>query len=285
MLMAFAVIGLVNFLERGVDESLAAEKKFRAHLLLRSARTLAGHPDLERGDPLLRQAISAVSSYEITLSSEGTRLAINQIAADPRQRFFAQRLFVKWGMDATQAQTLADSIIDWIDPNDRPRPQGAEKDYYQAQGQSGHPFDRPFQDINDLLLVRGADVMDKLKGNWRDYFTIYGDGTIDMQLAQSELLEALFDVTGNEVSRLIRGRLGPDGLADTEDDHTFAAMPEVRALLDVPQQNYNRVLPLLTLKHPIQRVECLARVGTLERRLTVLTGPGLKLVREENVVP
>jgi hypothetical protein len=47
MLMSFAVIGLVAHLSRGLDESLHAEKEFRARLLLQSARTLAAHPEIE----------------------------------------------------------------------------------------------------------------------------------------------------------------------------------------------------------------------------------------------
>jgi general secretion pathway protein K len=281
MLMAFAVIGLVEHLSRGLDESLEAEKKFRAHLLLESARTLSGHPDIERGDPLLRQAVSATSSYEVTLATEGMRLAINELGTSPIQRRFAQRLFEKWGMDAVQATTLAESIADWVDPNDKPRSHGAEKDYYTPRGQLDFPFNRPFQNIGDVLLVRGADELDKHRPNWRDSFTLYGDGTIDMHLAPSEILEALFDVSPAEVGRFLRTRLGPDGVPDTEDDPHFATLPEVRKLLDVPETNYQAVLPLLTLHHPIKRVECLARVGRMERRLTLLNGAGLNLAREE----
>src|ERR1051325_1574837 len=80
MLMSFAVIGLVTHLSRGLDESLRAEKEFRARLLLQSARTLASHPDIEWGDSLLHQRVSSSTSYEIILGTEGMRVAINQIA-------------------------------------------------------------------------------------------------------------------------------------------------------------------------------------------------------------
>lgn len=281
MLMSFAVIGLVNHLSRGLDDSLEAGKVFRAHLLLESARTLASHPDIQRGDPLLRQAVSASSSYEVTLTTEGTRFAINELATSPIQRRFARRLFEKWGLDSQQAETLTESIMDWIDVDDRPSSHGAEKEFYTAQGHLDFPFNRSFQDLGDVLLVRGADELDHLKPNWRDYFTLYGDGTIDVHLASEEMLAALFDVTPAEVGRFLRTRLGPDGRAETEDDPHFATLPEVRRLLDVPGPNYRAVVSLLTVDHPIKRVECLARVGRLERRLTVLSGPGLKLVHEE----
>jgi len=281
MLMAFSVMGLVKHLSRGLDESIYAEKEFRARLLLQSARVLAEHPAIERGDPLLRQPLSSVSSYEVMITTEGIHLAINQLGKDPKQRHFAERLFERWGMDSKQARSLTEAIADWIDPNDRPRPQGAERDYYMTLGRPDFPYNRPFDNLDDLLLVRGFEEVDHLHPDWRDAFTLFGDGTIDVHMASAEMLAILFDVTPGEVSRFISARLGPDGLPDTMDDQRFKTLPQVRALLDVPQENYKAVADLLTLEHPIKRTECVAHAGNLERRLTILSGPGLNLIREE----
>src|SRR5687767_10999749 len=95
MMMSFAVLGLVSNLSRGLDESIHAEKDFRARLLLQSARVLAGHPEIEWGDPLLRQEVSSSSSYDVSINTEGERLALNQLATSPVQREFARRLFEK----------------------------------------------------------------------------------------------------------------------------------------------------------------------------------------------
>jgi general secretion pathway protein K len=281
MLVSFAVIGLITHLSRGLDEALYAEKEFRARLLLQSARTLSTHPDIEWGDPLLRQRVSSTLSYEVVLTTEGVRLAINQLVNSAVQRQFAQRLFVKWGMDERDAQTLIDSIADWIDSDDRPRGHGGEREHYRALGNPHFPFNRPFDDLDDLLLVRGADELDYLRPDWRDQFTLYGDGTIDVHRSSPELLAALFDVTPSEIGRFISARLGADGLAETIDDPRFTSLAEVRALLDVPRANYAAVSALLTLNHPIKRTDCRAWAGQLERRLTVLSGPGLHLIHEE----
>lgn len=281
MLMSLAVIGLVNLLSRGLDESADAEKDFRARLLLDSARTIAAHPAILRGDPLLRQRVSSATSYEIILSTEGSRLAINQLAASNLQRRFAQRLFENWGLDSSHARTLVESIADWTDPDDQPLPQGAERDLYLALEHPDHPFNRPFAALDELLLVRGADEMERLQPGWRDFFTLYGDGTIDIHTAPGPLLEALFNVSHSEISRLLRTRNGADGIPDTEDDETLKTLAEVRSALDVPEPNYRRASTLVTLAHPIRRTVCLARAGSLERRLIILSGPGLMLLREE----
>ncbi len=280
MLMSFAVLGLVSNLSRGLDESIHAEKEFRARLLLQSARTLAAHPDIEWGDPLLSQWVSNTSSYEVFLTTEGTRLCINQLT-NSAQRDFAQRLFQKWGMDERQAETLTESINDWLDPGDRPRSHGAERDYYTTLGRPDLPYNRPFDNIDDLTMVRGAEELDNVRPDWREFFTIYGDGGIDLHRASAEMLAVLFDVTESEVSRFINARLGPDGLQDTIDDRRFATLAEARRVLDVPQANYNAVAALLVLDHPVKRTECLARAGSLERRLTIISGPAISLIREQ----
>ena len=281
MLMSFAVVGLVSHLSRGLDESIYAEKEFRARLLLQSARTLAAHPEIEWGDPLLHQDVSSISSYEVFITTEGTRLAINQLATNSTERLFALRLFEKWGMDRREAEALAEAIADWIDPGDRPRAHGAERDYYARLGRPDLPYNRPLDNIDDVLLIRGSEDLDLIRPDWRDSFTLYGDGTIDVHRASSEMLEALFDVTDSEVGRFMRFRVGPDGKPFTIDDPHFTTLAEVRRLLDVPQANYAAVSALLTLNHPIARIECHARVGKVQRHLTMINGPGLNLIHEE----
>ena len=95
------------------------------------------------------------------------------------------------------------------------------------------------------------------------------------------MLAVLFDVTESEVSRFVSTRLGPDGLPDTIDDFRFPTLVEARRVLDVPQLNYAAVSALLTLDHPVKRTECLARAGSLERRLTIISGPAVSVIREE----
>ena len=180
-----------------------------------------------------------------------------------------------------QAETLAESIVDWIDADDRPRSHGAERDFYLPLGNPHFPFNRPFDDVNDLILVRGGEELDLVRPDWSDFFTLYGDGTIDIHRVPAEILEVLFDVTPSEISRFVSARRGPDGIADTIDDPRFSSLAQVRAMLDVPEANYAAVSKLLTLDHPIKRAECHAWVGDLERRLTIVTGPGLFLIREE----
>jgi hypothetical protein len=53
-------------------------------------------------------------------------------------------------------EEAADSILDWLDADDEPRPYGAEFDYYQQLQPAYSPANGPIQSIEQLLLVKGV---------------------------------------------------------------------------------------------------------------------------------
>ena len=57
---------------------------------------------------------------------------------------------------ARNDRAVADAILDWIDPDDAPRPFGAEADYYQGLAVPYAPRNGVPQCLEELLLVRGV---------------------------------------------------------------------------------------------------------------------------------
>src|SRR5690606_8014740 len=53
-------------------------------------------------------------------------------------------------------EQIADSILDWIDPDDEPRPYGTESDIYQSQSPPYFARDGALESIDELLLVDGV---------------------------------------------------------------------------------------------------------------------------------
>lgn len=51
---------------------------------------------------------------------------------------------------------IADAILDWIDPDNEPRPNGAEEGYYLSMRPSYRPRNGPMQSAHELLMVRGV---------------------------------------------------------------------------------------------------------------------------------
>jgi type II secretory pathway component PulK len=70
-------------------------------------------------------------------------------------------------------EDIANSILDWIDPDDSPRPNGAESDYYNGLDPPYQCKNAPLDTLEELLLVKGVTPQ-LLYGNDRN-----GNGLLD----------------------------------------------------------------------------------------------------------
>src|SRR3954447_14900646 len=88
------------------------------------------------------------------LESESARLNLNTILLADQSGKNAGRTLLMSLPGMTEA--IADAILDWIDPDDDPREQGAERDYYAALPHPYAPRNGPLASIDELLLIRGV---------------------------------------------------------------------------------------------------------------------------------
>jgi type II secretory pathway component PulK len=81
-------------------------------------------------------------------------------------------------------QDVANAILDWMDPDDTPRQDSAENDYYSAQSPPYQCKNGPFDSLEELLLVKGVTPQ-LLFGNDRNRNGVLdpgednGDGQVD----------------------------------------------------------------------------------------------------------
>ena len=62
----------------------------------------------------------------------------------------------KRGIEESEADTLADTIADFVDNDNIPRLHGAEKDFYEQQKLHYVPFDGPLTSLDQMLLIPGV---------------------------------------------------------------------------------------------------------------------------------
>lgn len=87
------------------------------------------------------------------MSDESAKLNINTLPLEKSRLAAArQRLLVLPGMTLQ----IADAILDWRDPDEEVSEFGAETSYYAAQSSARLPRQGPFEDLNELLFVRGV---------------------------------------------------------------------------------------------------------------------------------
>lgn len=137
----------------------------------------------------------------ISIEDESARLSLNHIAGsngtfnsetDPTGSYYgtALRLFRKLHLPAGD---LCDTIADWVDEDDIPKPGGAESPWYLARKPSFAAKNARFDTFEELALLKGfsSDVLEKI----RPFVTVYAESSIaapvNINTAPKELLTAL----------------------------------------------------------------------------------------------
>jgi general secretion pathway protein K len=124
-----------------------------------------------------------VGALTISVQDEAGKVDLN--SADDR----LIRALVN-GLGLAPAEAITDAILDFRDPNDDKRSNGAEAAEYREAGRIMGPKNAPVLVIEELGQVLGLDasIIDRL----RPFVTLYtGQTSVDPEAAATELLEAL----------------------------------------------------------------------------------------------
>ncbi len=273
IIMSIAVLGVRQSLEFGWEENTYNKMRFQAKLLAESGLALATHPDISPGDTALTREHATGGKIEVSIGTEGGHILINAIEDDVIEDT-VRELFILWGLDATEATIAVDSLHDWVDDNSRVRTNGAENDYYTAEGYSEFPLNEPFVSLEQMTLVRGMDRVARAKPDWRNYFTLYGDGTIDVHEAPADLLEAFFATNETAAENFVRNLTGPDGIENTDDDVRYDSLDDVRNSLGLPEETMTRVENWAGVSNTVKRIKSKGIVGDFTYTLIVLIEEG-----------
>lgn len=221
LLMSVTVMGVVEYIRYSAEESKLAAYEFRALHLAESGLAVGMHPNIRRGDIVLKQKVGPESGFDVVINYEGARLPINY-ATDERLREAIYNLFIYWQLNAEDASIAADSLADWVDNDNTPRANGAEADYYKQLGIYDAPRNQGFVRVDEMLLVRGMDVVDQQRPQWREYFSVFGEGQIDLRTVFKDVLIAVTGASESDVERFLSQRDGADGIPGTEDDRRIS---------------------------------------------------------------
>lgn len=145
--------------------------------------------------------------------------------------------------DPALSSVVADSIQDWVNPGELPRPAGAKSDYYQGLNPPYNCKDAPMDDISELLLVKG--IMDhpelydparfgpaiqhklgfgaapgqpeQLGFGLKDVFTPYNPGLINVNTADANVLQCNPGVDQTIAESIVAFRAGQGAMGGTSD--------------------------------------------------------------------
>jgi general secretion pathway protein K len=288
-ILALASIAAIRVVSLDVDLATSQVHGFRARQLAEMGIAVASNPAVKRTDPLLRQfSEESGEGFEARIISEGEKFNINAIVLRQDEQLL-KSMFIDWGLTLDEAQALVDALIDWVDANDEVGLNGAESEWYLEQGRLNQPFNRPFYHLDEVRLVRGMDYVEALRPDWRDWFTIWSSGALDLNEAPAELIAAAAEITVEEASIIPETVRGPDGIRDTEDDAPFQSVEQALALLGVDGTLRPEVSARMTVNDTTTRLESIGSVSGARRKITVIvrnrTGRPAVLDRTEEVMP
>jgi hypothetical protein len=196
-------------------------------------------------------------------------------------------IFAHWGLNFEESQALADALADWVDENEEVALNGAEIKEYEKIGRVNQPFNRPFYDLSEMRLVIGMERVEALRPDWRNWFTVWSGGALDVNEAEPELVALASESTIEQAELIQESISGPDGVRNTEDDVYFEEPAAALDLLGLGTES--PLAKRFTAKDPTARIESIGQAEGAKRKITVivrnLTGKPVLLERTEEIIP
>jgi general secretion pathway protein K len=282
-LACMATLRVISF-----DMELASSKVHgsRARQVAEMGIAVGAHRLVKRTDPLLhRNNGETGEGFDVKLVSEGGRFNINYILRQ-EDKALLRKLFIDWGLELDTAQEIADALGDWIDADDNEALNGAEKKFYEKEGRINQPFNRPFYDVNEMSLVRGMDLVEAVRPDWRNCFTIWSSGPLDVNEAPAELIAAAAEVSIEQADNIPQNVNGPDGVRDTTDDQPYDKLEDALMVIGASPDIAKR----FGIKDNTTRIESIGYAEGSKRRITVIVsnkegGKPTLLERTEEIIP
>jgi general secretion pathway protein K len=270
LLVLFAIIlltGLITatvaFVSNDVDESGALNKEFRARQLAESGLAFGIDPEVQNQDrALLEQEMPDGGRFHVLISSESTKININYFLQNGRDDLISN-LFISWGVDPKVADAAVEGLHNYL----------SKPGNMQTASQAGNKIQigSQFGSVAEMSLVPEFGPVMQKQPDWSNYFTIWGDGTIDVNLADAGTIALVTGVSLATADELVKYRWGPDGKPFTADDRTYNNMDEVRAALGMSPGQFQLVQNLLSLDSSIDRIESTGIIAGYEKQIAVVT--------------
>lgn len=264
--VAIVVVTLARVVSADVDTEKVRVKRFEARELALSGLAHGMNPKLERDSEFYYQKLPTGGEWHVRVIGETSRLNINTLLADRDSRVL-ERLFRLWGVSDEDIRIVTDSLGDWVDRDGLARLNGAEREQLVGQDRYSLPENRNFRSVSEMARVRGMDAVAQAKPDWKDYFTVYGNGKIDIQDASADVLEAL-GLTSTQAEAVIEVRNGGDRLPGTADDAEIKDMNWVAEATGIGPEQAESVLQNFQTKAEPSRVESVGIIGGTRYRIT-----------------
>jgi len=228
---------------------------------------------LSHGDGEWVEATFRGNRYEVRVIDEAGKLALNKLDAS-----VFRLIFENLEIPEEEAETIADSIVDWSDSDDLHLTNGAESEYYEGLDRPYRAKNANFDSVQELLLVRGVTReifygYDGIPG-LIDLFSVFNNARqINLTSVTPEVMQALTGMDPEEADEYGAARRRSGEEAATQDELRALLAPSgIATKARVPEQ-----MTIEARVHDASGTVVLAHVGAVVNLSR--GGDGLKLFR------
>jgi general secretion pathway protein K len=238
----------------------SANRILEAEAMACSGAEVALHPSIKLDSPNLVRKVNSREGYEVHITGEGGRLNLNWIVAgeDPARLEILRKYLENKGIDLNERDHMIDCLLDWVDPDNLVRLNGAE------ESEDYHPANTLLTRLDELKKVKGWAEFTS-DPHWQDDFTLNSNGPVDLTWASRDVLLALPGMTEPLVDAFLQFRRGPDGIDGTDDDAKFTSLEQVRTALGFTPEQFQSLGRLVGFRDPAFRIVSVGKSGDVTR--------------------
>lgn len=229
------------------------------------------------GSPALRGSFPPNQSFEARIIGESGKLNLKFLLAgeNPANLEVLRKYLEVKGVDLNERDHMIDCLLDWVDPDNLVRLNGAEEE-------PGYkPSNAPLKTLDELKRVRGWEEFTST-ADWDADFTLNSNSSqIDINSASRDVLLALPGFTEPVADRFLQMRRGPDNIEGTEDDVKFTSEQEVAIALGFRQDQIDPLRRLIIYDSQIVRIVSVGKSGPVTRTVRVVVyklNGGIRLI-------
>lgn len=235
---------------------------FAIALLEEDSKTGPGYDSL---DELWAQKVPPIpvgdGLVSVTITDEDSKINANKLAAG----FGAvtgdnmRALMIRF-LDLSELRSdLADTIADWIDPDDTERPNGAESGYYEGLEEPYEARNRPLDSLLELRLIKGmeGDIFDRLK----NMLTVQSDGWINVNTASKQVLMSLSDEMNGDIA---------DEIMAFRAENPFQTKVDVKNNISISEHVYTDISKFIDVKSNYFSITSAGEVNQNKKTITAV---------------
>ncbi len=258
--MCFAILGLIRLLNITIGTSTAMKRVAMTSSVAFAGTTIGRNEEFPSNGRVEKQKFPNGCELEVFAVSENSKLNINTLLA-AGDRDTLRSLFKLWRLNDVEADTVVDCLLDYVEPGGARRLNGAKAEQYKRAGRNG-PAGRPFRSIEEMASVLNFDLVSRHKEDWREYFTIYGDGRLDLTTAPADLIKVVCRV-GDSSARSIAHRQSQEGME-------LKDMNAARMAMGLTEKEFDGISSRISVGGKVRRVRSTATLAQASRTIETI---------------